>query len=270
MQKIDVIMLTKNSIKPCLKETIESVIREIAINKLIVVDGGSTDDTLDLLSIICSKEGVNLSIIDDRNGTRATSRQLGIQKMETDFFAFVDSDVILPSNWFGQIMRHLEDEKVGAVWGASVECGAYQRYRDAMSKLYKLSVFELARRQGVIRGLLHDTVIRKETIEGIKIPRALHVLEDEYIRRYIEKKGYRWLATSNPYCKHYRGFHRPIDGYLEAYYSKRIGLYSKKWFLKHSFLWLPKLLYLSLFVKDPNFLKSEFLKEIYFTVGYLK
>ena len=45
--KIDVVLLTKNSIKPCLKECVESIFANLPVNRLIVVDGGSTDGTLE-------------------------------------------------------------------------------------------------------------------------------------------------------------------------------------------------------------------------------
>ena len=47
---IDVIMITKNSLKPCLIESIESIIKNINLNKLIIIDAFSNDGTIDLLN----------------------------------------------------------------------------------------------------------------------------------------------------------------------------------------------------------------------------
>jgi len=43
MEKIDVIMITKNSLNPCLKESLDSIFKNIPVNRLIVVDSFSSD-----------------------------------------------------------------------------------------------------------------------------------------------------------------------------------------------------------------------------------
>ena len=78
--KVDVVLLTLNSVKPCLRECIESVYANVPVNRLIVVDGGSTDGTVDFLS-----KYPNVKFIYDLDGNRATSRQVGIGEVETEF-----------------------------------------------------------------------------------------------------------------------------------------------------------------------------------------
>jgi len=269
IDKIDVVMLTKNSLNPCLSLSIDSILREIPINKLIIVDGGSNDGTIDLLNKYKHQNSdLDMLILFDKNGNRATSRQLGVSKVSTSIFAFVDSDVVLTRGWFNKIIKHLDDPKVGAVWGAALPVEPRSRkYYEAMAKLYRTHPLELAREQGSKRGLLHDTLIRKDAIQGIIIPKELQVMEDHFIRKYIEKRGYKWITTSEPYCLHYVGKRKMNEIYFDAYYGWKLGVYEKHWYAKHTLLFWAKLIYLLCATHDLKVVSYEFAKEKQFLVA---
>ena len=79
MMKVDVVLLTKNSNKPVLRLVLESLYKNVNVNRLIVVDSGSTDGTVELLS-----KYPRVEIHYDVNGTRATSREIVIKCVETE------------------------------------------------------------------------------------------------------------------------------------------------------------------------------------------
>jgi len=54
------------------------------------------------------------------------------------------------------------------------------------------------------RGGTHDLLVRRKTVEDIKIPFKLHTYEDGYIKSWINKKGYKVLGVYDPYCIHFR------------------------------------------------------------------
>lgn len=259
--KIDVVLLTKNSVKPCLELCLKSIEREVPVNRLIVVDGGSTDGTL---NVIKKYRDLNPLIIIDKDGNRATARQIGISKVETEFFAFIDSDVVLPPGWFKEAMKYFDDPSVGAVWGATIPLSPKKlKYFSAMARFYKKSLTELSRQAGSIRGMLHDTLIRTSAVEDIRIPSCLHVMEDHYVRMHVEKK-YKWISTDKPYCFHYFREKDPREAFLDAYYGWKFGVYSKTWYVKHLMLFWAKLLYLLLFTADTSVVDEELKKELYF------
>ena len=197
--RVDVVLLTKNSVKPCLRETLDSIYQNVPVNRLIVVDGGSTDGTLELVS-----RYPRVEIIDDTGGTRATARQKGIEAVETELHLHVDSDVILCRNWFDKAVKYFDREDVGAVWGVAIpiEPHTYNIVK-AMSKFYRMPIRDmLVRQMRSERFMTHDTLFRTELLKDIKIPRDLHIWEDEYIGRHIVKKGYRFLKVKDPYCLH--------------------------------------------------------------------
>lgn len=196
MGPIDVVMLTKNS-GHLLKECLSSVYDNVPVKRLIVVDGASTDDTIKILGEI-NKEYGNVKIIDEF-GSRAKARERGIKEVKTEWFMFVDSDVILCRNWFKKAERNIT-EKVGAIWGVNIDVAAKIINNGLMLKTQAL----IARQCFELRGGMHDTLIRSELVKDIKIPEQLHAYEDAYIVNWIKKKGYKVTMGNNLYCLHYK------------------------------------------------------------------
>jgi len=193
MGSVDVVLLTKNS-ERVLEKCLESVYQNVPVNQLIVVDGYSTDGTLEILSQFNQKHH-NVKVIYD-SGTRATARQKGIENVETEWFMFVDSDVVLSKNWYQKAIKHI-NENVGAVWGIEVWSTLQNQATLRMFLLITRKIFEL-------RGGTHDTLIRVNLVKDIKIPKNLHVFEDAYIKEWINRKGYKMVACYDPYCIHFR------------------------------------------------------------------
>ena len=190
---VDVVVLTKNS-ERMLEKCLASIFETVPVNHLIVVDGYSTDHTIDILNDFQKRHG-NLLIVEDR-GTRGSARLMGIRLVETEWFLFVDSDVTLCGGWFEKAMKFV-DGNVGAVWGIEIW--------DGIQNSAVLSLFlQITRRIFEMRGGTHDLLVRYEAIKDIDIPKDLHVFEDAFIAEWITKKGYRLVPTYDPYCIHYR------------------------------------------------------------------
>jgi glycosyltransferase involved in cell wall biosynthesis len=193
MGSVDVVLLTKNSEK-VLEKCLESVYQNVPVRQLIVVDGYSTDKTLDILRQFNEKYH-NAKVVYD-SGTRATARQKGLRQVRTEWFMFVDSDVVLCKNWYQKAIKHV-DKNVGAVWGIEVWSTIQNQTALKLFLWITRKIFEL-------RGGTHDTLVRTNLVEDIKIPKNLHVFEDAYIKDWITKKGYKMIACYDPYCIHYR------------------------------------------------------------------
>jgi len=191
--KTDVVVLTKNSGR-VLNECLKSIYANVPLNRLIVVDNNSTDNTLKILSEFQKKYG-NILVIQDQ-GTRGTARQKGLSNVVTEWFLFVDSDVVLCDGWFEKAQRHMQDD-VGAIWGTEI----WSTIRNpTILKLF----LRATRKIFEVRGGTHDTLVRLAAVKGIQIPSDLHVFEDAYIKNWITKKGYKLIACYDPFCIHYR------------------------------------------------------------------
>ena len=193
MDPVDVVLLTKDSDRK-LKECLESVYRNVPVATLIAVDGYSKDKTLRILDAFNEKHH-NVQVIMDK-GNRATARQKGIAAVQTEWFLFVDSDVILCDDWFEKAHRQIDSE-VGLVWGTEIW--------STIESPVTLSWFlRITRKIFEVRGGTHDTLIRTSLVKDIVIPKKLHVYEDAYIKDWVEKKGYRAVPCYIPFCIHYR------------------------------------------------------------------
>ena len=195
--KADVVMLTRNSVRPSLPETLASVYANVPINRLIVVDGGSTDGTIEFVS-----RQKKVLLITDPTGNRATSRQKGIERVETEVFAFIDSDMILQKNWFSEALALLGPE-VGAI-------STYPRYFGTAEKMQKA----LERMYGRPTRRRFDTaaaLVRTAAVKGIRIPSEDEQVpsEDEFIGRAVQKGGYQVLCVGTPVAFHRESPHPP-------------------------------------------------------------
>jgi len=193
IKPVDVVILTKNS-ERLLKECIDSVYRNVPVNNLIVVDGYSDDGTVQIVKEFQQKHG-NVTLLQDR-GTRGSARQRAMSEVKSDWFMFVDSDVILSENWFSKAEKLIKDD-VGAIWG--IEIWSVLRKAKILNLFERvtLKIFEK-------RGGTHDLLVRRKAIEGIQVPYHLHTYEDAYIKSWICEKGYKVIGVYEPYCFHFR------------------------------------------------------------------
>lgn len=175
--KVDVVMPTLNRLEPCLPLCLYSMKEEIPINKFIVMDGGSSDGTVEYIKEFCSENDIDLHIeVKDYNLPEA--RQKGIEEVETDWFLFLDSDVILCKGFWENLVDHI-DGGVGAVNGRKI------RTLDPRDPEYVESDEEWVSRRS-FRGTTIGTLVRTEAVESIRIPEDCLVWEDEFIRQWVE------------------------------------------------------------------------------------
>ncbi len=193
VDSIDVVLLTKNSERALVK-CLDSLYQNVPVHQLIVVDGYSTDGTLSIIETYSQKH-YNVKVIFDK-GTRASARQKGIMAVQTEWFMFIDSDVVLCRDWFQKTIKNI-DADVGAVWGTEV----WSTLKNP--KMLKLFLV-VTRKIFEVRGGTHDTLIRSSLVKDIQIPAELHVFEDAYIKDHITRKGYKVVACYDPFCIHFR------------------------------------------------------------------
>ena len=215
--RVDVIIITKNS-ERMLNECLKAIYENVPINRLIIVDGYSADRTLEIVREFQKKYG-NVLVIQDK-GTRATARQKGIDQVRTEWFMFVDSDVILGRDWLRKAEKNVKDN-VGAIWGVNIDVVPNVKNKRIL-KLQSL----IARQCFGLRGGMHDTLIRRDAVEGIQIPEELHAYEDAYIIKWIKKKGYKTVVGDDVYCLHFKppGNWSLHNGVSQAIVEFRCGL----------------------------------------------
>ena len=211
MQAIDVVMLTKNS-EHLLEKCVASIYRNVPVNNLIIVDGFSTDRTLEIVAQL-KKKHPNVKVL-QMNGSRARAREKGIRQVESDWFLFVDSDVVLSEGWYQKAQKEIRPD-VGAIWGTNIDVIPNLRNKRILNAQVIISsqCFSL-------RGGTHDTLIRTDLVRGIKIPEQLHTYEDAYIMNHIKNQGYKAIVGNGIFCLHYKpptnwSFSNAIEGGIQ-------------------------------------------------------
>ena len=216
--KIDVITRTKNSEK-LLDECLASIYKEVPVCHLIVIDGFSEDRTLEIIGKYDKNYG-NVKVIqtEARLGKVA---EIGIKSVDTEWFASIDSDVILRGGWFEEICKHIErtDIKIGAVEGNHLH-----HYPEGTPKFPEFKTVVNGKRIDS-RALTINTLIRTEAVEDIVIPDDIWTFDDESIKRCVEHNGFTWIKVADPTVDHF-----PINktfklAYLEGVYSIRHKLF---------------------------------------------
>lgn len=129
-----------------------------------------------------------------------------MEQVDTDWFAFVDDDVKLRPDWWPVVTGMIGPE-VGGVEGLWSYLAGDKRvddYTRAMATLAK-TLHRESWRDRIDRAFTGDTLVRTEAVKNIRMPN-IPVWEDEYIRRWVEKNGFKWLRTPHVVCDHLRRY----------------------------------------------------------------
>jgi hypothetical protein len=152
-----------------------------------------------------------------------------MERVDTDWFGFIDDDVSLRPEWWATVTGMIRPD-IGAVEGLWSYLSGDRRVGDYARAMTRLG--ELLGRESwtdrIERAFTGDTLVRTEAVRGIQMPN-IPVWEDEYIRMWVQKNGYRWLRTANVVCDHLRRFNLRLayETGTYGYYLGRLSLRSQ-------------------------------------------
>jgi glycosyltransferase involved in cell wall biosynthesis len=257
---VDVVIPTYNR-GEFLRQCLDSVYQEVPVHEVIIVDGGSTDDTVEI-----AREYPRVQIFIRPDLNLGQARQFGIEQVGTEWFCFIDSDVVLRDGWFDEMWKFTD------------------QYQAIEGNFYTHHVFAFKRPQHELRGITVTTLIRTECVKGIDIPsqvtrrRRRKLLgdrpvsfEDTYIKRHVEQQGFTWYKTNEFLADHYSGLRdeltltmqpRDLGHYVDSgYVHGALGFITPGAALKR----LPKALVRS--IRDAS---RGLAAELHFIYGYFK
>lgn len=83
--------------------------------EIIIVDGGSTDGTIELIKEYIEKIDINILIYTNRLKTAEAGKAVGVRKASNEIIALLDSDNIIPyHNWLYRMMQPFNDDLIVA------------------------------------------------------------------------------------------------------------------------------------------------------------
>lgn len=267
--KIDVAVLTKDSAQYIL-QCLDSIIRNVPLSRLIIVDGYSTDNTLELVKRF--ETLTNIIVIKD-HGNRAVARQKAIDSVETEWFMFVDSDVVLCDYWFKKVQKYMEPD-VGLIWGYVTQKNPQGAARmDAERTLFNRLRKNRNRHEVefTARGGTHDTLIRLKAVENIRIPSQLHFYEDMFIKNWVEAQGYKVISTPDPCCIHFGPLTASKEELiLSGVLEHQLGTMKFLRFIRRLLLLPIRLIWVAMYTKNLSAIQNTIRNNIYPCVGWLK
>lgn len=100
--------------------------------EVIVVDNGSRDNTLDIIS-----KFPNVRLFSEQLKGANHARNMGLKNANGEFIAFVDSDVVLDQKWSKELLSYIQDKCLLAAQGKVVR--APLNNKDAFLERYRCS-----------------------------------------------------------------------------------------------------------------------------------
>ncbi|MEM1510774.1 MAG: glycosyltransferase family A protein [Thermofilaceae archaeon] len=196
MKEIDVVMLTKNSNKPCFKRVLDAIKRNIPIHHFIAIDGYSNDGTIEVIHELFSDR----LIVVKTKACLGLARYIGMRIVDTEWFAFIDSDVEILDGWYENAKPLMKLNKVYGIQGewAFVSVGGSNisvvKYISQIPRghIIKYGFYKFA-------GADSGHVLLRKDVAKLLDPRVISVLEageDFYIAQRISEAGFWYVRTT--------------------------------------------------------------------------
>ena len=175
--------------------------------RLLVVDGGSTDETIKRIK---ETFGDRASILRYERRNIAAARNFALENApEADFYCWIDSDIVIPRNFFDRLLPLFEDEPVG-----TAEVRAALSTRSIVARYY--NELRGAKERGIRptrEGATTCLVMRPEVASEIRLDeRFARAGEDVHFHYRVLEKGYKLIVDLNdPPALHVRDSSLPDE-----------------------------------------------------------
>ena len=114
MQKVVSVIIPAYNAAKTIVQTLESVLSQSYENlEIIVINDGSTDDTVDLLGVYRN----NIKLISTENKGVSNARELGFKESNGEYIQYLDADDLLSEDKLTIQLKALQDNDAGVAYG---------------------------------------------------------------------------------------------------------------------------------------------------------
>lgn len=183
-------------------ESIEDQDFEREKYEIIVIDGGSSDETLNIAKDYCDR------IFQKQNASIGACRQIAFSNAKGRYIAFTDSDCVVPSSWLSDLYTRIQsqnDESVIGVGGPNIAFPGDPPFTQVVDHMqrsfiasggspqsYEFTEVEFAESIPACN-ILYD----KEQIQPMNFDEEINVGEDAEFHNRLSKMGYRFIFDPN-------------------------------------------------------------------------
>ncbi|MGV8086300.1 MAG: glycosyltransferase [Candidatus Woesearchaeota archaeon] len=203
--KVSIIIPVYNessNIRECLKRVYESKYPK-KLYEIIVIDDGSTDDTLKIVKSLKIKSQSNIRILETLHKGKTFALNKGIKYAKNEIIMLLDADTMLKSDALSKLVAPFKDSGVGATIGT-------YNVRNRKNLLTSFQIIEYSYNNLVRMGfsrVFHDSVwfygamscYRKNVLENIGYIHSDILAEDMDIALRLQNKGYNIVHVDDAY-----------------------------------------------------------------------
>ena len=195
--KVDLCTWTKNGAKTLIPvlEMIEHVIPHEEVADKIAVDDSSIDNTVAIL-----KE-FNWKVYPNPRGFINGGTTEALSHVQAEFFVSVEQDVLLCSNWWDIVVKHMEDSTVAVAQGIEMSTNRAERGIEKLilKRLRQVRLEERSKTWKSIGNNIYRSKIVK-TLGFVDDPIAMGSFHDK-----ITSHGFKWITDINAISTHMHG-----------------------------------------------------------------
>ncbi len=174
--------------------------------ELIIVDGGSTDQTVTLAKNFGAK------VLSNTRKIRGAGCKIGVAKAKGQLVAFTDADCVVPKNWLKDLLPFFNQKEVASVGGPNVTPKDDTPFAKAAGEVVTLLTRPGSRYgyQGhQVTEIYHNPgcnvlYLKKAILKVGNFNPRLLTCEDEELDFRLLQAGYRLLFTPQVVVDHYR------------------------------------------------------------------
>lgn len=193
-----------------LKKCLESIVNQTRyVDEIIIVDDGSTDGSGAIADAYAANYN-NIKVVHQKNGGLSAARNTGIDRAQSDYITFVDSDDYIDSNMYERLMENMLKERadisIGGVWREEVSGlknsvypeGTFKVWgrTDAMIQLNSYTYFNMSFCDKIFKRSLFEE--KGFGTEKLRFPVG-KTCEDYYLMHQVIARAETIVYTSQPF-----------------------------------------------------------------------
>ena len=221
-----------------IKKCLISLVSQTYLNlEIIVVNDGSTDDTLEIVNKLKEEyQQKEIIIINKINEGLPQARKTGVEAASGEYIGFVDADDWIESNYFEDLMRAAENNNAEMICAGFSQdfSNSYLQYKNPSGvKIIdsEEAVKLLHERKGVYQ-YAWNKIYKKDILEQVNFPQKNLIGEDYAIVSQIlqivnnvglvNNSGYHYVVLSDSMS--HTGYNDLFENGIKMYQKRRIAM----------------------------------------------